>query len=137
MPQNKTNDEIWSERQKGIDILQLNKGITTKQLLERQLSQTWIFSCFLHLQTRVESVELLLDLNEPQKQSILFSFFSTSHSLLSSLLAVLCLCSDIRKQNGSTSLVRAKTECCRYGSLYGNGVLCKLYLDNLLMKTNQ
>lgn len=43
MSQNKTNDEIWGETERGIDILQLNKGIATEQLMERQLNQAWVF----------------------------------------------------------------------------------------------
>lgn len=43
MAQNKTNNEIGDEMEKGIDILKLNKGIATEQLLGRQLSQAWVF----------------------------------------------------------------------------------------------
>lgn len=35
MSQNRTNGEIWGEAERGIDILQLNKGIATEQLLEK------------------------------------------------------------------------------------------------------
>lgn len=44
MTQNKTNNEIGGEMEKGIDILKLNKGIATEQLLGRQLSQAWVFN---------------------------------------------------------------------------------------------
>lgn len=60
LSQNKTNSEIEGEREEGIDILQLNKGIATEQLLERQLSQAWVFYFSSSRLWLIESVELPL-----------------------------------------------------------------------------
>lgn len=46
MTQNTTNDEILDETEKGIDVLQLNKGIAAEQLLERQEARP---GCFIFL----------------------------------------------------------------------------------------
>lgn len=46
MSHNKTNDEIWGEAERGTDIWQLNKGIATEKLLEKQWSQAWVFFFF-------------------------------------------------------------------------------------------
>ena len=120
MSQNKTNDEIWDETKREIDILQLNKGIATEQLLERQSSQASVFH-FPSSRLWLEVLSFHLDLNEPQKENILFSFFfSTPHSSLPSLLPFLEICSNIRNQNGGASLMRAETES-RWGSLGGWG----------------
>lgn len=99
MSQNKTSDEIWDETERETDILQLNKGIATEQLLERQSSQASVFR-FPSSRLGLEVLSFHLDLNEPQKENIFpfFFFFCTPHSALPPLLPFLETCSNIRNK---------------------------------------
>lgn len=62
------------------------KALLQSSFLRRPSRQAWVFSCSCS-RLWLEVSSSFLDLNEPQKENILFPFFSTLHSLLPSLLS--------------------------------------------------
>lgn len=105
--QNKWWNLGWDR--KGIDILQLSKGIATEQLMERQLNQAWIFYFLPPDFDWLEVLSFLLDLNKPQKESILFPLFNTLNPFSASFLGYLLW---YKKQNGGTSFREQRLTCC-------------------------